>query len=241
MKNIPILILHGWNLSAAKFKPLQDELVRRGFQVLCPDLPGFGKEKKPDKPFFLSDYVSFVERKLNSKRIEKVILVGHSFGGRIGIKLAVQNPKLLHALILTGTPGINPVPGPKILFFLFLAKTGNAIFSLPVLSVFKDKLRHLLYKTARATDFYNTDKKMRETFKNIVRENLSSYLKKITIPTLFLWGKEDMIVPLRIAQAMSELMVDAKLVVIPEARHGLPWTHPKIFVAEMEKFLEKIE
>lgn len=240
MKNIPILILHGWNLSAAKFKPLQDELARRGFQVLCPDLPGFGKEKKPDKPLFLSDYISFVERKLNSERIEKVILVGHSFGGRIGIKLAVQNPKLFHALILTGTPGINPVPGLKILFFLFLAKTGNAIFSLPILSVLKDKLRHLLYKTARATDFYNTDKKMKETFKNIIRENLKPFLSQINLPTLLLWGERDKIVPLDVAYKMNDLIKNSKLVVIPNARHGVVWTNPKEFTQETEKFLNKL-
>lgn len=241
MKNIPILILHGWNLSAAKFDSLVKELERRGHKVICFDLPGFGKENIPDRPWNLSDYVSFVEKKLNSANIKKVILIGHSFGGRIGIKLAAGNPKLLYALVLTGTPGINPVPKVKVSLFLFSAKIGNVIFSLPILSIFKNKVRHLLYRVARATDFYNTDKKMRETFKNIIKEDLISYLKKITTPTLLLWGKKDMIVPVKIAGEMLKFINKAKLSVIPEARHGLPWTHPKIFAEKVDTFIAKIK
>lgn len=240
MKNIPILILHGWNLSAVKFEPLIKELEKREYKVICFDLPGFGKENTPGRPWDLSDYVSFVEKKLNSANIRKVILIGHSFGGRIGIKLAAENPKLLDALILTGAPGINPVPKFKVTFFLCLAKIGNVIFSLPGLSLFKNKVRQLLYKTARATDFYNTDKKMRDTFKNIIKEDLIPYLRKISAPTLLIWGGQDLIVPVKIAQEMSKLINNTKLSVIPEARHGVPWTHPKIFTDEVDKFIKRI-
>lgn len=239
MKDIPILILHGWNLTASKFWELQNEFKKKGYHVICPDLPGFGTSRIPNHPLILSDYVKFVEDMLKIQKINKVILVGHSFGGRIGIKLAVESPQLVHSLVLTGAPGINPVPKGKILFFLYIAKIGNLIFSLPILAFLKNCAKKYLYKTARASDFYNTHGVMRETFKNIVREDLSSYLKKIAIPTLLLWGEEDMIVPLRTAKAMSKLLIDAKLVVIPEARHGFSWTHPKIFVTEIEKFLKR--
>ena len=240
MKDMPILILHGWNLSAAKFQPLEVELKKRGYKTYCIDLPGFGNTDKPKNPLDLSAYVRFVKDFLIKKKLDKIILIGHSFGGRISIKLTAENPKIVHALILTGTPGINPVPKGKIVFFLYLAKAGKLMFSLPVMAGIQDKARKLLYRIARATDFYNTDEKMRETFKNIIREDLVPLMKRIITPTLLIWGKDDGIVLLSIARKMSSLIKNSKLIVISEARHGVRWTHPKEFTDEVEKFLEKL-
>lgn len=240
MKNIPILILHGWNLSAARFIPLQNELVRRGYKVFVPDLPGFGNTKFPDRPLTLTDYADFVEKFLATHKLKKIILIGHSFGGRISIKIASKNPKYLYSLVLTGAPGIVPVPRSKVLFFIYISKVGKILLSLPLFSLFKDKARKLLYRAAHATDFYNTNGKMRETFKNIVKEKLEVYLPKIYTPTLLLWGKEDKIVPVEIAVKMNELMRKSTLVAISDARHGLPWTNPQEFADAVEKFLGKI-
>lgn len=239
MKNIPILILHGWNLSALKFVPLQDELRKRGYNSICIDLPGFGSTDKPKNPLYLSDYVKYVIDFLQRQQIKKVVLIGHSFGGRIGIKLASENPQLLRALILTGTPGITPVPRSQVVIFIFLSKLGKIIFSLPLLSLFQKNARKLIYRLAKASDFYNTDQEMRETFKNIVKENLTPYLPKINIPTLLLWGSEDKLVPVKIAEKMKEMIYASRLVIIKNARHGLPWTHPDEFAKAVEKFVVK--
>ena len=187
MKEIPILILHGWNLSAAKFLTLEDKLKKRGYKTYCIDLPGFGNSDKPKNPLYLSDYVKFVTDFLNKLKINKVIIIGHSFGGRIGIKLTAENPKIVSTLILTGAPGLNPVPRGKILLFLYIARVGKLLFKLPIFSILRDNARKLLYRLARAGDFYNTDEKMRETFKNIVKEDLTLSMKKIISPTLLIW------------------------------------------------------
>lgn len=240
MAKNPIVILHGWNLSASRFEPLIHELELRKFKVYCPDLPGFGSSKIPDKPLFLSDYASFLDRYLQSRKLKDSVIIGHSFGGRVGIKLVTQKPDVISCLILTGTPGINPVPRSKILFFIILAKFGKVIFSIPILSFLKNQARKFLYKFARASDFYNTDSRLAETFKNIVKEDLSSYLKDIKVPTLLLWGSQDSIVPITVANEMSKLIPRAQPVVISGARHGVPWTHPKLFVDEVENFLSKL-
>lgn len=240
MKNVPILILHGWNLNAFKFLPLVAELKRKGYKVFCPDLPGFGKSKLPENSWFLSDYVDFVKTFLAKNKLNKIILIGHSFGGRIGIKFAAENPKLLNALILTGTPGINPVPEVKVRFFLVLAKLGKLIFSLPFLSWARDFFRRFLYKAARATDYYNTNDYMLETFRNTVKESLIPHMSQVSIPTLLLWGREDKMVPVDIAYKMNNIIKNSKLVILNDAKHAVPWTHPEDFVSEVEKFSDKL-
>ena len=227
-------------MSASSFESLQKEFTARGYKTYCMDLPGFGSSKPPDRSLTLSDYVIFIEDYLKEKKLDKIILIGHSFGGRIGIKLAVSNPKKLSALILTGAPGINPVPRIKTLFFLTMAKIGNIIFSPPFLSIVRNMARKFLYRAARASDFYHTHAGMRETFKNVIKEDLKPYRSKINIPVLLLWGREDKIVPVGIAQKMNKLIKRSKLVIIPCARHGLPWTHPDLFVENTEKFLKEL-
>ncbi len=240
MNKVPILILHGWNLSSEKYFPLQKELGKRGYNVYCPDLPGFGKTKLPKASFFLSDYCDFVKQFVAENKLNKVILIGHSFGGRIGIKLAAQNSNLIQILILTGTPGINPVPTIKVQIFLSLAKLGNLIFSLPLLSSAKDLFRKFLYKAANASDYYNTNDYMLETFRKTVKESLVPYMSQMNTPTLLLWGKEDKMVPIGIARKMNKIIKNSELVMIENARHGVPWTHSKEFTDEVEKFLTKL-
>lgn len=236
MKSIPILILHGWNLSASKFMPLQQEFRQRGYKVYCLDLPGFGLAGFPAKSLHLSDYVIVVKKFLAKNNIEKVIVIGHSFGGRIGIKLGVEKPAFIQALVLTGTPGINPVPRIKTIFFLLLSKIGKVILSFASQS-FKDNAQKFIYRIARASDYCTTREEMRETFKNIIGKDLKPFLSRLNIPTLLLWGREDRIVPVKIAQKMNKLINNSKLVVIQDARHGLPWTHAKIFADEVENFI----
>jgi|SRR3989338_10110148 len=240
MQKFPILVLHGWNLSSEKFSPLINALKEKGYIVEAVDLPGFGKSKIPERAYFLSDYMKFVEDYIVQKKWKEAVIIGHSFGGRIGIKLASQHPEFLKALILTGAPGFNPVPRFKILFFSTLAKLGNSVFALPLVKNIKALSRHLLYRAANAMDFYTTNINMQDTFKNVVAEDLSPYLSKITVPTLLIWGENDLIVPLDIGKRMEKIISRAKLVSIPDARHGVPWTHAEEFSNFVKKFIESL-
>ena len=235
----PLVILHGWNLSAAKFMPLSRELKKLGYRIYVPDLPGFGQNPMVGKSLNLVDYAIFVERYLKQNKLTKAVIIGHSFGGRVAVKMAAAKNGNLAALVLTGTPGFLPVPKIKVLFFMFLAKIGGLFFSLPIINRLDSVMKKILYKTAGASDFYHTKENMRQTFKNIVREELSLCLKKINIPTLLLWGRDDGIVPLSVASKMLKTISSAELQIIDEARHGVPWTRPEEFSLRVDRFLKK--
>lgn len=238
MKKLPIVILHGWNLSAHKFNGLSAKFRRNGYKTVCFDLPGFGRSPPPNRPYNITDYCEFVVKQLRARNIQKCILIGHSFGGRIAIKLVSQNPGSFRAVILTGAPGLNPVPRFKVKFYQTLAKAGHLIFAIPPISLLSDMARKYLYKAAQATDYYNTSPDMRETFKNVIAEDLTGYMEKIRIPSLLLWGEDDGIVPVRIAREMAKLIRNSKITLISHARHGAPWTHGDLFVTKTQDFLK---
>lgn len=237
-KDIPLIILHGWNLTGGKFTPLVKELEKKGFAVYSPDLPGFGKAKMPQQSFTLADYRDFVVGFMDKKNIRRAVLICHSFGGRVGIKLAVKYPDKAAALILTGVPALPPVRRLKVVFFLTLAKIGKLIFSLPGLSLFTSLFQKILYRLAGASDFYHTKPNLRQTFQNVVAEKLEISFKNLKIPTFLIWGENDKIVPDSIARKMASLKPDVKLDIVSGADHGLPYKLPSVFAGYLIKILE---
>lgn len=228
-----ILILHGWNVESPKYNPLVQLLTKKGHRVVIMDMPGFGKEAPPSRPFALHDYVSFVRTIMKKNRMKRPLVIGHSFGGRVGIILAAEHPKLVGSLILTGVPGFLPESDAKVSFYYALARLGSLIFSIPVLSLCKDIARKILYKAAGATDYYRAEGIMRETFKLIIREDLVEPMKKLDLPVTIVWGSDDMTTPLWIAEKMHETIKGSKLSVIEGGRHCAIYDMPEEFVKKM--------
>lgn len=239
-KDTPIIILHGWRLSEERFNPLLEVLNSQGFIVDCPDLPGFGKTPPPLRAWTLDDYVRYIVDYIDKKHYKKVVIIGHSFGGRVGVMLAVRHPELVRALMLTGTPGLPTESQLKKKFFLLLAKTGNTLLSLPILAHFKAMGRKILYKAAGTWDYYHAQGYLRETFQNIIAFDLAPLFPQIKTPTLVIWGKEDTIVPEKIGKKMAALIPNAEWLSIPTTNHALPYQAAEKFANEVERFLKSI-
>lgn len=240
MKSYPLVILHGWGLSGAIFDPLSDVLREKKYTVYAPDLPGFGKCKPPDQPLRLSDYATFLSRYLEEHHIDKPILIGHSFGGRVSLKYNEMYPKTVRALILSGTPGFTPIPKKKLLLFIALAKIGGFLFQFSPLSYFQDEVRKWYYYVVGAKEFFHAEGTMRETFKHIVQEELVTAMEAMDIPTLLLWGECDIIVPITIAERMHQVISGSELNVIPVADHGVPFNQPVVFGTYVDRFLKTL-
>ena len=91
-----------------------------------------------------------------------------------------------------------------------------------------------------ARDYYRAEGKMRDTFKNIVREELVTSMKHVSVPTILIWGAQDIIVPVSIANHMKETIPGASLTVAPEFGHGLPYKNPKEFCSILLPWLESL-
>lgn len=239
MKSRDMIILHGWNLSGSRFSALADTFRKKGYRVFTPDLPGFGQEAAPKRPWHVVDYAEFVRGYIDRNKIKSPVIIGHSFGGRVALKYIQIYPDDVKALVLSGTPGLSPIPKKKLLLFLVIAKIGGLIFSIPPLSLLSDWARRWLYYVAGAREFIRAEGSMRETFKHIVSDNLVSAMQSVRVPCLLLWGEYDVIVPVSIARNMQDIMTQSTLKVIPEVDHGVPFKEPEIFAGYVEQFLHK--
>jgi pimeloyl-ACP methyl ester carboxylesterase len=236
----PIVVLHGWALSAKTFEPLVAELKKQHFQVFAPDFPGFDSLHIPTWPLTLADYAIFLDSYLRKNHIKKPILIGHSFGGRVALKYQYIYPTNITALILTGAPGFTPVSRKKLALFIVVAKIGGTLFSLPLLHRLKDRVRLWYYYVVGARDFYRAEGVMRETFKNIIKEPLVLCMEHVRIPTLLVWGENDILVPVSVATRMERVIRGAKLLVIPQAGHNVPFNNSKLFTKAVLPWLESV-
>lgn len=235
-----IVILHGWGLTGDRFAGLAREFSKLGYRVFSPDLPGFGQEKIPPRPFSLTDYAEFLFNFCKKNQVFRAILVGHSFGGRIALKFNELYPEHVAALVLSGTPGFTPVSREKLAVVIALAKIFGLVFKIPPFSFFEGPVRLWYYYVVGAKEFLRAEGTMRQTFKNIVREELVSSMRAVRCPTVLIWGRQDIIIPLAIAERMLGQIKNSKLKVVDGTDHGLPFRQPKKFVQVADEFLRTI-
>lgn len=235
-----VIILHGWGLSSERFTSLAQGLQKTGYRVFVPDFPGFGKSSMPSYPLHLSDYVDFLDTYVQKKKLDSYVLIGHSFGGRVTLKYSEVARPGLHGIVLTGTPGVTPIAKKKLFLFIFLAKIGKFFFSAWPLSLFREKIRLWYYHLVGAREFNKAQGVMRETFKLIVQEELLTAMKRISVPSLLVWGSLDTITPVWIAQKMHEIIKHSKLIIIPDRDHGVPYKDPELFIQHIRTFMHSL-
>lgn len=222
-----ILILHGWAYSIEKWEPFTTSLQDNGFNVELLKIPGL--TEKLDSVWNIDSYVEWLNRKIGKG--EKVILIGHSNGGRILLAFAAKYPEKIKHLILIDSAGIYHDELPirlKRFIFQSLAGVGKKFSK-------SDSLRKLLYKLARENDYEKAPPFVRQTMVNLINFDVTESLSKIKIPTLIIWGKEDKTTPLSDGQLIHKLIKGSKLHIIKTAKHSPQFTH----VDEVTKVLTK--
>jgi len=232
-----IIILHGWRSSKEKWQKVKENLEGRGIKVIVPDLPGFKKETELDKVWNLDDYVEWFEKFLSHCHEQPIFLLGHSFGGRIAIKFAAKNPKKLKGLILVSAAGIKPKRNLQSRLISAAARFGRRFSFLPFYSFF----RKVFYKfILRRTDYIKTEEipNLKETFKKIISEDLTSHFLKIKTLTLIVWGEKDKITPLPDAHLMNKKIPNSKLEVLKNIGHLPHQETPKILTKKVADFVK---
>ncbi len=232
-KGPSLILLHGWGNDVSSFWPITEKL-KDSFMLYLIDLPGFGRSSLPNKPWFVKDYANLIVSFIKDQRIKNPILLGHSIGGRIAIKIAANNPKTLSKLILEYSAEKKKKRTFLNLFVFAAAKFIK--YLIPNIFNFKLKLRHKLYKTIESD--YETAGNLRETFLNIIKEDLISDIKKIKIETLILWGEKDQneASSLQHAKTMYQLIENSRLELIEDATHFPHLENPKKFIYFVKDF-----
>lgn len=215
-----VLVLQGWGTSVDLYASVID-LCAQKYRVIAPDMPGFGASEEPPEPWKVDNYRDFILDFCKALGIRKVIIFGHSFGGRVTLKLcAMENcPLEIEKIILTGAAGIKPVQSEASKKKAAKYQKYKAFLSTKFMkTLFPNALEKLRNKHGSA-DYKAASPMMRQVLVNVVNEDLSALLPCVKPETLLIWGVNDDAVPLSDGQRMEREMQDAGLVSLENAGH----------------------
>jgi pimeloyl-ACP methyl ester carboxylesterase len=229
----PFLILHGWGSNSDRWIAVAEEISKKGFKVIVPDLPGFGKSDTLLVPWNTNKYISWIEQFVKELSLGDFYLAGHSFGGALASKIAVKHVQEVKKLFLVSAACIRRKTAKKS-FFKKLSKIIKLFYFLPYYSFF----RKAIYKfIIRKSDYVYVEGIIKETYLNVVAEDLSFHLPFIKVPTVVIWGDKDDFTPIEDGYFISKQIKNSKLIVIPGAGHDLNRKQPEILA---EKILENL-
>lgn len=232
-----LLLLHGWGSKLDLFNNIIDHLSKE-YKVVALDMPGFGKSDEMIEAWNVDDYVDFIIEFTESLKIDKLSILGHSFGGRVIIKLVNRNNLSFNIdkLILVDAAGIKHTIKKVSLktktYKILKVMVDNKL----VKKVFPNALEILKQKFG-SEDYRNATKIMRETMVKVINEDLTCLLPNIKQPTLLIWGDKDTATPIEDAYLMEEKIPDAGLVTIKGTGHFSFLENPYLTNSVLDSFL----
>ncbi len=203
-----IVALHGWGRTGTDFVSVLD-----GLDALAIHLPGFGPTSPPESVWGTEEYAELVADAI--RPIAPVVLVGHSFGGRIAVRLAARHPDLVSGLVLTGAPLVRLAPAstPSLAY--------RIVRQLNRWGVIPDSVMEARRKKAGSADYNAAQGIMRNIMVKTVNENYDDDLARVTAPTWMVWGENDTAAPTAAGEVASTRISGAHWTVVPGEAHLL--------------------
>jgi len=211
-----VLFAHGWGRSRHDFIPVAESLAGLVGSTLV-DLPGFGDTPRPDGAWDTAAYAAHVHAAMVAAGRVPFIWVGHSFGGRLGLRLAVAQPASLTGLVLVAAAGI---PRSRGLWERLRGRLRGAAFrrhkararSEAEVIALEARYGSADYVASRAAG-------LRDIFLATIAEDQSRELPRITTPTRLIWGGRDTETPPETGRRMAALIPGARYLELPECDH----------------------
>jgi pimeloyl-ACP methyl ester carboxylesterase len=238
-----VFLLHGWGANHKLFSKLAKDISEK-YTVVSLDFPGFGKSQEPRDAWGVSNFADITVKFIQQFPCEKAILLGHSFGGRVIIKMSGMTdlPFEIAKIILVDSAGILPKRTMKYKLRVRAYKIGKTIINFaPIKKKFPNALENYKRKLG-SPDYSNASEIMRNTLVKTVNEDLEPLLKNIKPQTLLIWGENDTATPLedgkKMEKAISEAGTDVGLVVLKDAGHYSFLDQQYIFHRVVRSFLK---
>ena len=211
----PLLLLHGWGTSLDAFAAMIADLGR-SFAVTAFDFPGHGGSDMPPATWAVDDFAAMTLEAMAGLGLERASILGHSFGGRVAIKLAAAHPDRVDRLVLVDAAGVPPRRTAGRVLKRAASRFANALGR--HLGRPGNAVRRRIVGRIASPDYVNAGP-LRDTFLAIVKEDLRPFMVRIACPTLLVWGESDDDTPLADGRAMEKLIPDATLLVLKNAGH----------------------
>jgi pimeloyl-ACP methyl ester carboxylesterase len=253
-----LLLIHGITGSSVTWGEILPMLAER-FTVIAPDLLGHGSSAKPRGDYSLGAYASGVRDLLALLGHDSVTVVGHSMGGGIAMQFAYQFPQACDRLVLVSSGGL----GPEVSGVLRAASLPGSEFVLPLVTAAPlrgaaDVFGALLSRLGLRTGFdleemwrgwsSLRDRESRAAFVHTLRTIIDVKGQRVSamdrlylaegVPTMFVWGDQDPVIPVAHAHRAAALVTGSRLEIFKGVGHFPHRAQPVRFTRLLTEFVE---
>jgi pimeloyl-ACP methyl ester carboxylesterase len=223
----PLVHLHG--AGGLRLRPAH-HLLRRHFRVLALEMPGFGQSPENTRTKTMPELASTMAKAIEGLGLDAFNLMGSSFGGKVALWLALQQPGRVLAIVLEGPAAIRPEGSEP--------PSGTP-----------DEMARRLYAHPERIDIPApdpaADAKARSLFMRLRGPNRDAELERglptLATPTLVLFGTLDGVIPPAMGRVYKDLMPNCHLVFVYDAAHVISADRPEAFAEVVVDFLERHE
>ncbi|MCM1332377.1 MAG: alpha/beta hydrolase [Bacteroides sp.] len=231
----PIVLMHGWGCDTTTLASIE-KVALESCRVINIDFPGHGKSPEPPAVWGVEEYTRVLEKIVEAEKLERPSLLGHSFGGRVGILYSSRHHDV-DKLILVDAAGIKPKRSAKYYFKVYSFKLMKRWLYLTLGKKEAEARLDAMRAKAGSSDYARATPRMRAILSKVVNEDLKPVIPSIKASTLLIWGENDTATPISDARYMEAHIPGAGLVAFPGCGHYSFLDNPTQFAAVLRSFL----
>ncbi len=243
----PLVLIHGIFSSSFAWHKNIDELSKH-FDVIAVDLKGYGySDKLADGRYGREDIREFVIRFMDAIKVDRAILVGHSWGGGIAVDLALHHPERVEKLILIDSTGYPP-KSSLIAWLLKLPGIGRFLLAASDRKTFENILKEKVFFNPGLVTKEEVEGWMRPYYVRGAAQaalelrnyhfDMAEEIRNISQPTLIIWGKEDKALPVEMTERFGQDIKNAVVKIIPNCGHNPQEEKPEEVNESIKWFVE---
>ena len=234
-----VILLQGWGTDLGVYDSVANAINEK-YRFVQFDLPGFGASDEPREAWNVDAYADFFCKFMQALDIKKATLIGHSYGGRIIIKLASREsiPFEIKNIVLIDSAGIMPKRSLKQRYKIRKYKIIKKIVNVKIIYALFPELIDDWRSSQGSADYRNASPMMRQCMVMAVNEDLTELLPKIRQDTLLIWGDKDTATPISDGKLMEERIPNSGLCVLEGCGHFSFLEKPGQFKSIMRSFFQ---
>jgi 2-hydroxy-6-oxonona-2,4-dienedioate hydrolase len=232
----PVVLLHGMLGDLSNWVDTVEALSENGYRVLAPILPVYdfplSETGVPRLTKYVHDFVETLE-------LDSAVLVGNSLGGHVALLYALNYPETVHAMVLSGSSGI------------YETTMGSSFFRRQDREFIKERTEMTFYDPVHATEELVDEMleivndrprafRLLKFARSADEETVTEQLSQLDMPSLLVWGQNDIVTPPEVAEEFRDRMPNARLEFIDKCGHAPMIEHPDTFNALTLDFLEEL-
>jgi len=241
-KGNAVILLHGLGADSRHWAANIDALSEH-FRVIALDQIGYGQSDKPLMRYTVANFSEYLQGFLQAVKIPKASLVGNSLGGWVALDFTIRNPQMVDKLVLVDAAGLHPATALKVPeggVKELTPLTARWFFNLMAANkewATTDLGPNSFERHVRNGDSYTVASSVAEMVTG--RDFEDKKLRKVHVPTMIIWGRDDLLMPLAMGERLHKGIADSQMVVIDGTGHIPMLGKPAEFNEAVGKFLNE--